>query len=615
MATTTKAKPEKRAKQEQIIRVCCGIGCVANGAHDVVKAFVEAIEERGLDNFKIEPHIKTTGCNGLCERGVLVTILPEGGTVLSDDAIVYTRVKPKDVNDILDSVQTGEKVKRLIFRQADDFYEGQVFIARRNLGVIDPTKIEDYLANHGYEALRRALSMTPEQVIEEIETSGIRGRGGAGFPAGRKWRAAAENEADQKYMLCNGDEGDPGAFMDRSIMEGDPHSVIEGLAIGAYAIGATRVFLYIRDEYEQARHAVGKAIEDAHKAGYLGKDILGSGFDFDCEIVRGGGAFVCGESSALIASIEGKIGEPRPKYVRSSEKGLWDKPTVLNNAETLATIPYIMQIGGQEYAKIGAPGNTGTKVFAMVGQLENTGLVEVPMGISLRDLIYKIGGGVKGGRPFKAVQTGGPSGGCLPESELDTPVDFDHLNALGTIMGSGGMIVMDDRSCMVDVARYYINFLSEESCGQCTPCREGLRWMLDILTDICDGKGREGDIELLERIAKTVEDASLCSLGKTAPYPVLSTIRFFRDEYEEHIRDHVCRAGVCHNLTEFYIDPDACTGCGLCSRSCPADCISGERKEPHVIDTEKCIVCGSCRTVCHFDAVLTRKPGRKGGAA
>ncbi|MGI6032884.1 MAG: NADH-ubiquinone oxidoreductase-F iron-sulfur binding region domain-containing protein, partial [Coriobacteriales bacterium] len=559
--------------------------------------------EKALDpaTVAVEPHVKKVGCYGLCEKGPMCTILP--------DNITYYHVRPKDVDDILKSIETGEPVKRLLADDADAFYEGQLKIALRNTGRIDPSSIAEYEQAGGYSGLKRALSMMPDEVIDEVERSNIRGRGGAGFSAGRKWRSCASYESDVKYMLCNGDEGDPGAFMDESIMEGDPHSVIEGLIIGAYAIGAHQGYLYIRNEYGAARAAVERAIEDARSHGYLGHDICGSGFDFDCTIVRGGGAFVCGESTALIASIEGRVGEPRPKYVRSVEKGLYDKPTVLNNVETLATIPYILEHGAEEFVKIGTEKSAGTKVFSLVGKVENTGLVEVPMGVTLRDLIFKIGGGIKGGRPFKAVQTGGPSGGCLPESKLDASVDYDSLKELGTIMGSGGMIVMDDRSCMVDVARYYVNFLCEESCGQCTPCREGLRWMSQILTDICEGRGKEGDIELLEQISETVADASLCSLGKTAPNPVLSTIRYFRDEYEEHIRDHRCRAGVCHELTKFAIDPEKCTGCGACARSCPADAISGDVREPHEIDTEACIVCGSCRNVCRFDAIYV-----KGGA-
>jgi NADH:ubiquinone oxidoreductase subunit F (NADH-binding)/(2Fe-2S) ferredoxin/ferredoxin len=580
------------------IRVCCGIGCMANGAAELVAAFQEEIVGRDI---AVQPALRKAGCNGLCEKGPMCTVLPDGTT--------YYQVKPKDVPAILDAIEAGTVVDRLTSSDAVAFYSGQLKIALRNTGIIDPSSLAEYEERGGYGALRKALAMEPEAVIAEVEVSGLRGRGGAGFPTGLKWRSCAGYPGDVKYMLCNGDEGDPGAFMDESIMEGDPHSVLEGLIIGAYAIGAHQGYLYIRNEYTAARLQMDRAIADARAAGYLGEDILGSGFGFDCAIVRGGGAFVCGESTALIASVEGKVGEPRPKYVRSVERGLYDKPTVLNNVETLATVPYIIEHGGMSYAQIGTEKSTGTKVFSMVGKVQNTGLVEVPMGITLRQLIFDIGGGIKDGRPFKAVQTGGPSGGCLPQALLDAPVDYDSLTQLGTIMGSGGMIVMDDYSCMVDVARYYVNFLCEESCGQCTPCREGLRWMSQILTNICEGCGQEGDIELLEQISKTVMDTSLCSLGKTAPNPVLSTIKYFRDEYEEHIRRRRCRAGVCRKLTEFEIDSKKCTGCGLCSRGCPVDAISGGRREPHVIDPVKCIACGSCRAACRFDAIHVKGEG------
>ncbi len=584
------------ASARTVIRICCGIGCTAYGAADLVAAFRDAVADLDIE---ISPEIKGTGCMGLCEKGPVVNIEPQN--------VTYYSVRPKDVPDILESLN-GEPVARLLYPQADNFFKDQKKIALRNVGIIDPESISEYEACGGYQALRKCLSMTPDEVIREVEASGLRGRGGAGFPTGRKWRSCMEVDGDEKFMLCNGDEGDPGAFMDESIMEGDPHTILEGLIIGAYAIGASKGYLYIRNEYGAALTSVQKAIHAAHSAGYLGKNILGSDFSFDCSIMRGGGAFVCGEETALMASIEGKVGEPRTKYVIVSKKGLYDKPTVINNVETLATIPYIINIGGENFAKIGTPTSTGTKVFSLVGKVENTGLIEVPMGITLRELIFEMGGGIKGGRKFKAVQTGGPSGGCLPESGLDIPVDYDSLKEHGTIMGSGGMIVMDDQSCVVDVARYYINFLCEESCGQCTPCREGLRQMREILTNICEGRGKRGDIELLEKLGRYIEDTSLCALGKTAPNPVLSTIRWFRDEYEEHIEKGFCRAGVCRNLTEFYIDPDKCTGCDACAKGCPAGCISGGIKECHVIDSSRCLVCGNCRKTCRFDAVCVKAP-------
>jgi len=446
--------------------------------------------------------------------------------------------------------------------------------------------------------------MTPEEIISEVDVSGLRGRGGAGFPTGRKWRTAAGFDAAPKYVVCNGDEGDPGAFMDRSILEGDPHTVIEGMAICALAIGAQEGFLYIRDEYGLALSHIEKAIRDAEAYGILGDSILGSGRSLRLSVVRGGGAFVCGESTALMASIEGRVGEPRAKYIRSVQRGLWDKPTVLNNVETFANIPVIIGGGGAPFAELGTSMSKGTKVFALVGKVKRTGLIEVPMGVSLRHLIFDIGGGVIGDRPFKAVQTGGPSGGCIPAELLDLPVDFETLTERGAMMGSGGMIVMDDRSCMVEVARYYTSFLAHESCGKCTSCREGLRQMLRILTDICEGRGKEGDAELLEEISGSVVASSLCALGKTAPNPVMTTIKYFYDEYEAHIRDKFCPAGVCAELTAFGIDPQLCNGCELCKRACPVGAISGEAKTVHVIGMDACISCGACRDACNQNAII-----------
>ena len=586
------------------VRVCCDTGCLANGSAEVAAEFEKYI---GSAEFNVEYSVKKTGCNGFCEKGPLVTILPEG--------IAYYKVKVSDVKEIVEkTIKNGELVERLLSLGADGkpvvtqkenpFYAPQVKIALRNVGTISLGSIDEYIAAGGYEALKKAVNMTSDEIITEIEKSGLRGRGGAGFPTGRKWRTAAGYDVFPKYVACNGDEGDPGAFMDRSILEGDPHSVIEGLAICAISIGAEEGFLYIRDEYDSAVATVKQALKDAEAHGFLGDDICGSGKKLKLQVVRGGGAFVCGESTALMQSIEGKVGEPRAKYIRSVQRGLWDHPTVLNNVETLACVPYVIQHGGDEFASIGTEGSKGTKVFALVGKVKRTGLVEVPMGITLRDLIYNVGGGIQGDRPFKAVQTGGPSGGCIPEDMLDLEVDFDTLKKRGAMMGSGGMIVMDDRSCMVEVARYYVNFLCGESCGKCTPCREGLKQMLAILTDICEGRGTMEDLDLLEDLGHMMQDASLCALGKSAANPVLTTLQYFRDEYIAHIEGR-CPAGVCKNLTSFRINADQCRGCTACAKACPVDAITGQVKVAHSIDAAKCIRCGSCREACHFDAVVT----------
>ena len=588
------------------VLVCCGTGCLANGSAKVAAEFHRLLE--GSDH-AVEWLVKETGCNGFCENGPLVKIDP--------DDITYYKVQVKDVPEIVEkTVLGGETVDRLLYKndqgqrvrsqRENPFYAPQHKIALHNIGAISPTSVEDYVAHGGYQALRKALTMTPEEILDEMDRSGLRGRGGAGFPTGRKWRTAAGYDKFPKYVACNGDEGDPGAFMDRSILEGDPHSVLEGMAICALAIGAEEGFLYIRDEYALAVKNVRAAIAEAEAYGALGDHILGSDKKLKLSVVRGGGAFVCGESTALMASVEGRVGEPRAKYIRSVQRGLWDQPTVLNNVETLANVPVILLHGGDAFARMGTEGSKGTKVFALVGKVKRTGLVEVPMGVTLRHLIYDIGGGVQGDRPFKAVQTGGPSGGCIPAELLDLPVDFDTLKSHGAMMGSGGMIVMDDRSCMVEVARYYIKFLSEESCGKCTPCREGLRHMLAILTDICEGRGQLSDLDLLEELCHTLADSSLCALGKSAPNPVLTTLKYFREEYEAHILEHRCPAGVCTALTSFAIDAEKCVGCGACGRACPAGAVSGERKQPHVIDPTRCIACGSCREACKFGAVVTK---------
>lgn len=587
------------------ILVCCGTGCLANNSYEVYTQFLEKLKNTNID---VVPEVKATGCNGLCEKGPVVKILP--------DEISYFKVKPKDVDEIISkTISKGEIIDRLLYFDTNDkkrivshkdanFYKHQHKIALRNIGEIDPKDIEDYKERDGYKALYKVLfEMTPDEVITEVEKSDLRGRGGAGFPTGNKWRTCSKYNNNPKYVVCNGDEGDPGAFMDRSIMEGDPNTVIEGMIICGYAINSNHGFLYIRDEYQLARKNMQTAIDSAKAHGFLGKNILGSGFDFDLEIVRGGGAFVCGESSALMASIEGNVGEPRAKYIRSVERGLWDKPTVLNNVETWANIPPIILNKAEWFKKIGTVKNSGTKVFSLVGKVKNTGLVEIPMGTTLRELVFDIGGGIIKDRPFKAVQTGGPSGGCIPAEHLDISLDFDSLSSIGSMMGSGGVIVMDDTTCMVELARYYMEFLSEESCGKCTTCREGINTMLNILNKITLGQGELEDIELLESLSVTIQEASLCGLGKTAPNPVMTTLKYFKNEYIDHIVDKKCSAGVCKNLTSYSIDKEECIGCGACAKKCPAGAIKGELKKSHVIDNDKCIKCGSCFSVCPAGAV------------
>jgi NADH:ubiquinone oxidoreductase subunit F (NADH-binding)/(2Fe-2S) ferredoxin/Pyruvate/2-oxoacid:ferredoxin oxidoreductase delta subunit len=588
------------------VLVCFGTGCQANGARPVAEAFSDIIEEQGLE-LKVNIAVKTTGCHGYCENGPLVALQPQG--------ILYLKVKPEDVAEIVEkTIKSGEIIERLIYTDKATsemiaeyseipFYKHQHRIALRNIGAIDPTNINDYILAGGYAGLVKALGMKPDDIITEIEDSGLRGRGGGGFPTGTKWRSCVAVDSDVRYVMCNCDEGDPGAFMDRSIMEGDPHSVIEGMIISALAMGAHTGYVYIRDEYPLAVKNLTSALDAAREKGLLGEDILGSGFNFDIKISRGGGAFVCGESSALMRSVGGDVGEPRAKYIRSVERGLYDKPTVLNNVETWANVPEIITKGAEWYASLGTEGSKGTKVFSLVGKVNNTGLVEVPMGITIRELVENIGGGILNGKRFKAVQTGGPSGGCIPERLADLPVDFDSLTEAGSMMGSGGIIVMDEETCMVDVAKYFINFLVEESCGKCTPCRDGLPRMLDLLTDITEGRGGEKHVAMLEELCDLLTWGALCGLGTSAANPVLSTIKYFHDEYDAHIRDRKCPAGVCKELITYAIDPEACTGCRLCAKNCPQECITGERKEAHVIDTAKCIKCGICRDVCTFDAV------------
>ncbi len=589
------------------IAICAGTGCLACGAREVIAAFQAEIEGQGL---KAQVTLKGTGCPGFCERGPVVVIYPE--------EICYLQVSPQDVPEIVSTTIKEKKVvDRLLFVDPESgepviheseipFYQHQKRLVIGDNIKLDSTSIDDYIVLGGYSALAKALfHMTPEEVIEEVKRSNLRGRGGAGFPAGRKWEGSRNAPGDVRYVLVNADEGDPGAFMDRALLEGNPHSILEGLIVGAYAIDAHEGYIYVRQEYPLAVENITLALKQAEAYGFLGKNILGSGFDFVVKVHRGAGAFVCGESTALMTALEGRVGEPRPKYIRSNVKGLWQRPSVLNNVETWANIPLIINRGADWYRQIGTEGSKGTKIFSLVGKITNTGLVEVPMGITLRDIVYKIGGGIPGGKKFKAIQTGGPSGGCIPEELLDLQVGFDELTEAGSMMGSGGMIVMDEDTCMVDVARYFIGFLADESCGKCLPCREGLRQMHKILTNICNGKGKRGDIETLEEIAEVLVDASLCALGKSAPAPFLSTLRYFREEYEAHIEEKRCPALSCKALTSYYIDPEKCKACLICFKKCPSNAIEGAKKKIHVIDQEKCTSCGVCFDVCpsRFGAV------------
>ncbi|MBN2077867.1 MAG: NADH-quinone oxidoreductase subunit NuoF [Spirochaetes bacterium] len=587
------------------ILICAGTGCVASGSLKVRDAMVREIERHGLQD---EVLVATTGCNGFCAAGPIAVVHPEG--------IFYKRLEVADVPFFVEELLIkGRPVAKHLFAEAErnelipvmndiGFFKNQVLVALKNRALIDPDVIDEYIGRDGYAAVTRALTeMSPGEIVEEIVRSGLRGRGGGGFSTGLKWKFCMEAKGDVKYILCNADEGDPGAFMDRSILESDPHAVLEGMIIGGKAIGAHSGYIYVRAEYPLAIERLTTAIGQAREYGLLGENILDSGFDFDIQLYYGAGAFVCGEETALMQSIEGKRGMPRPRPPFPAQKGLWGKPTVLNNVETYANIPQIILRGSAWFASLGTETSKGTKVFALTGDVNNIGLIEVPMGIPLRKIVYDIGGGIKNNKKLKAIQIGGPSGGCLPASLIDTPVDYESIIKTGAIVGSGGMVVMDESNCMVDIARFFLEFTAEESCGKCTPCRVGTKILLEKLKDISEGRGRDGDIEILEEISRTIISSSLCGLGQTAPNPVLTTIRYFRDEYEAHIYDKKCPAGRCKALITYIIDPEKCTGCTLCRRNCPQNCISGEKKEPHVIDQSLCIRCGLCYDSCRFAAI------------
>ncbi len=590
------------------VLVCGGTGCTSSHSNEIIEALESELKAKGLEN---EIKVIKTGCFGLCALGPIMIVYPEG--------CFYSEVKVEDVPEIVEEhLLKGRMVKRLIYDETitqdeikplneTNFYKKQNRIALRNCGVIDPESIEEYIAMDGYQALAKCLTeMTPEEVIQVVKDSGLRGRGGGGFPTGLKWSFTAKNAADQKYVVCNADEGDPGAFMDRSVLEGDPHCIVEAMTICGYATGATEGYVYVRAEYPIAVNRLDKAIRDARENGLLGKNIFDSGFDFDLHIRLGAGAFVCGEETALMTSIEGNRGEPRPRPPYPAVKGLFGKPTTENNVETFANIPQIILHGAEFFSSMGTEKSAGTKVFALGGKINNTGLVEVPMGTTLREVIEDIGGGIPNGKKFKAAQTGGPSGGCIPASLMDTPIDYDNLTAIGCMMGSGGLIVMDEDNCMVDIAKFFLDFTVDESCGKCTPCRIGTKRMMEILEKITDGKATLADLDELEKLAYYIKENSLCGLGQTAPNPVLATLRFFKDEYIAHIVDKKCPAGVCKALLSYSIVADKCKGCTLCSRKCPVGAISGTVKEPHTIDTTKCIKCGVCMDSCKFGAIIKK---------